>query len=312
MVYLDNHIITLNSTDGALLNGTFKSNMNFGFRGLLKDDVNIIRTYITVLNAQIPVSFYVIDDTNNKLLIYSLNNATGAIIAITSVFIPIGNYNSGTLLSALNSALITASILITVSINPVNGLLTFTNTSSTIDYALQANNFGSTLAKILGIGDTAVINSILIEHNAFTILPYPLNLLGKSKLLINSRNLNNVAYTSFGLGFSTTIATVPVNVPPYSLIQYACAVEQQKNILVNRVLDNIDIQIFDTDNKFINFNNVDWSLTIVLSIERMDANKFHIQSFNNYLGSGNLIQPEEIMLNPPEQDKELEFLQSRP
>lgn len=311
MVYLDNHIITLNSTDGTLLNGTFKSNMNFAFRGLLKDDVNIIRTYVTVLNAQIPVSFYVIDDTNNSLLIYVLDPPTGNIINQIFVSIPRGNYNSGTLITALNIAMVSAFISLTVSINTVNGILSFTNGSSTFDYAIQANNFGSTLASILGIGNTAVINSILVQSNTSTALPFPLNLLGKTKLLINSRNLNNVAYTSFGLGFATTIATIPVNVPPYSLIQYACAVEQQKNILVNRTLDNIDIQIYDTDNRFINFNNVDWSLTLVLTIERMDANKFHIQDFNNYLGNQpQPIQPEEIMLNPPEQDRELEFLQS--
>jgi hypothetical protein len=309
MVYVDNHIITLNSTDGTLLNGTFKSNINFAFTGLLKDDVNIIRTYITLLNAQIPVSFYVIDATNNMLKIYVLDPATGNVINQLSVSIPIGNYNSGTLITALNSAFVTAGINLTVSINPVNGILTFANSSSTVDYAIQSNNYGSTLALILGIGNTAVINSILIENNSSTILPFPLNLLGKSKLLINSTNLNNVAYTSFGLGFTTTIATVPVNVPPYSLIQYSTAVDQQKNILTNRVLDNIDIQILDTDNRFINFNNVDWSLTIVLSIEKIDANKFHIQSFNDYLGNEKQpIQPKEIVLNPPEQDKELEFL----
>jgi hypothetical protein len=172
---------------------------------------------------------------------------------------------------------------------------------------INSNSLGSTLATILGVGTTSV--SILPLSSS--ALPFPLNLLGKSKLLINSRNLNNVAYTSFGLGFATTIATIPVNVPPYSLIQFSTAVDQQKNILVNRVLDNIDIQIYDTDNKFINFNNVDWSLTLVLTIERMDANKFHIQDFNNYLGNvPQPIQPEEIMLNPPEQDRDLEFLQS--
>ena len=300
MVYLDNHIITLNSTDGTLLNGTSKSNMNFAFRGLLKDDVNIVRTYVTVLNAQIPVSFYVIDATNNTLLVF--NGTT-----TQTVTIPIGNYNSGTLNTALNSAFVTAVIPLTVTINPVNGVLSFASTSSSLTYRINSNSLGSTIATILGVGTTSV--SILPLSSS--ALPFPLNLLGKSKLLINSRNLNNVAYTSFGLGFATTIATIPVNVPPYSLIQFSTAVDQQKNILVNRVLDNIDIQIYDTDNKFINFNNVDWSLTLVLTIERMDTNKFHIQDFNNYLGNvPQPIQPEEIMLNPPEQDRDLEFLQS--
>ena len=135
-----------------------------------------------------------------------------------------------------------------------------------------------------------------------------MNLLGKSKLIINSAKLNNVAYSSLNNGFATTIATIPINVPPYSLIQYTCQVEQQKNVLVNRVLDGIDIQILDTGGKFINFNNCHWSITLVLSIEKMDANKFHIQDFNNYLGNFQPIQPEEIQLNPP--DKDLEFLQS--
>jgi len=299
MVYLDNHIITLNSTDGTQLNGTFKSNMNFGFTGLLKDDVNIIRTYVTLLNAQIPVSFYVIDVTNNTLLIFDGTT-------LFTVTIPIGNYNSGTLNTALNSAFSTAGILMTVSINSINGKLTIRNTSLLLTYRINANRFGSTLATILGVGE----NSAFIGPESSGVLPFPLNLLGKTKLLINSTNLNNVAYTSFGLGFTTTISTIPVNVPPYSLIQFISNVDQQKNILVNRTLDNIDIQILDTDNQFIDFNNVNWSLTIVLTIERMDANKFHIQDFNQYLGNGSSIQPEEIMLNPPEQDKELEFLQS--
>lgn len=299
MVYLDNHIITINSTDGTQLNGTLKSDMNFAFTGLLKDDVNIVRTYVTVLNAQIPVSFYVIDVTNNLLKIYDGTT-------LFDITIPIGNYNSGTLNTALNSAMATAGILLTVSINTINGVLIFTNTSLLLTYRINANRFGSTLATILGVGEVSAFSTPSSSGG----LPYPLNLLGKSKLLINSANLNNVAYTSFGLGFTTTIATIPVNVPPYSLIQYACAVEQQKNVLTNRVLDNIDIQILDTDNRFINFNNVNWSITLVLSIERMDANKFHIQSFKDYLGKDQPIQPEEIELNPPAKDGVLEFLES--
>ena len=62
MVYQDNRIITLNSQDGDKLNGTYLSNIHFNVSGLLKDDPNLIRSYVTVLNAQIPVSFYIIDE----------------------------------------------------------------------------------------------------------------------------------------------------------------------------------------------------------------------------------------------------------
>jgi hypothetical protein len=65
MVYQDNRIITLNSQDGEKVNGTYLSSIKFNFSGLLQDDIYLIRTYITVLNAQFPVSYYIIDDTNN-------------------------------------------------------------------------------------------------------------------------------------------------------------------------------------------------------------------------------------------------------
>ena len=286
MVYLDNHLITINSQDSTQLNGTMLSNIYCNFKGLLKDDVNILRSYITLLNAQIPVSFYVIDATNNVL---SYLTATAKTITV-----PIGNYNANTLATALSAQFLLNTDTITVSINPVNGILSFVNAVSTTYYV------ASSIATILGL--SANLSGTTINCQ------YPLNLLGKSKLIINSAKLNNVAYSSLNNGFATTIATIPINVPPYSLIQYTCQVEQQKNVLVNRVLDGIDIQILDTGGKFINFNNCHWSITLVLSIEKMDANKFHIQDFNNYLGNFQPIQPEEIQLNPP--DKDLEFLQS--
>jgi len=295
MVYLDNHLITLNSTDATLKNGTYLSNVFFPFKGLLKDDVNILRSYVTVLNAQIPVSFYVIDSTNNSMVINS------SVLGNRTVTIPVGNYNSSTLIDALKYAYAAAALSeLSTSINSTNGILTITSSINTTTYTINPSAF----ATILGLGTSSL--SFLTTG----VLPYPLDLLGKTKLFVNSANLANVAYSSYGNGFSTTIAAIPVNVPPFSLIQYSCQVDQQKNILTNRVLDGIDIQILDQNNQLVNFNNIPWSITLVLSIEKMDANKFHIQNFNNYLENNQPIQPQEIELNPPEQDKDLEFLQS--
>jgi len=294
MPYLDNHLITLNSQDGLAQNGTSLSSIVFPFKGLLKDDVNIIRSYIQVINAQIPASFYVIDSTNN-LLTYNYN-ATG----YNNITVPIGNYNATTLMAVYNNYFTGVSIPVTVTFNSSSGCLSFVASSGTI--ALYPNGQRSTtISQILGF--TSVLPAV-----ANRVLPYPLNLLGKEKLFVNSSKLYNVAYTSLNAGFSTSIVTIPVNVPPFSLIQYSSFVDATKNILVNRVLDMIDLQIVDSAGAPINFNNAHWSITLVLSIERMDANKFHIQSFGNYLSDDQPIQPEEVELDPPEKDKELEFL----
>ena len=294
MPYLDNHLITLNSQDGTAQNGASLSSIVFPFRGLLKDDVNIIRSYIQVIDAQIPVSFYVIDTTNN-ILTYNYNG-----MGYNNITVPPGNYNATTLMVVYNNYFTGISVPVVVSFNSTTGCLSFVASSGSI--ALYPNGQRSTtISQILGF--TSVLPAV-----ANRVLPYPLNLLGKEKLFVNSTKLYNVAYTSLNTGFSTTIVTIPVNVAPFSLIQYSSSVDATKNILVNRVLDMIDIQIVDSANVPINFNNANWSLTLVLSIERIDANRFHIQSFGNYLSGDQPIQPQEIELDPPEKDKELEFL----
>ena len=100
MVYQDNVIITLNSANASLVNSTLKSSVSFNFIGLLKEEDDIVRSYISVINAQIPMSFYIINSTNNKL-VFS-NPATGG--DVTDLYVPIGNYNAYTLSASLMSA----------------------------------------------------------------------------------------------------------------------------------------------------------------------------------------------------------------
>jgi len=256
MVYQDNRLITLNSQDGVKINGTYLSNIQFNFSGLLKDDRNLIRTYVTVLNAQIPVSFYIIDETNNVL-----NYLQGAVQK--TITISVGNYNGNQLVTALNAGFTANSTDITASLNTLNGLLVFTVTVPALTYTFQST---STIKKILGF-DSNLITS------TFVTLPYQLNLLGKKKIFINSYNLRNSAYTSKNLGFVQTVATIPVDQPPYNMINYVSATDLEKVILTNRSVDTIDIQIFDEDNNYINFRNIDWSITLCLTVEKIDLDK---------------------------------------
>ena len=106
----------------------------------------------------------------------------------------------------------------------------------------------STIKSILGF-DTDISSTSLIK------IPYQLNLLGKKKLFINSNNLRNSAFTSKSLSSTQTIATVPVDQPPYSMISYVAVIDMQKIVLSNRALDMIDIEITDENNNYVNFQN---------------------------------------------------------
>jgi len=118
MVYQDNRIITLNSQDGEKLNSTYLSNINFNFSGLLSDDNNILRTYITVLNAQFPVSFYIIDETNN--ILNYLEGSTPKTIELT-----IANYNGNQMVTALNTGFTNNGSAINAFLNSQTGVLYF-------------------------------------------------------------------------------------------------------------------------------------------------------------------------------------------
>ena len=203
MVYVDNRIITVNSQDGDKQNGTYLSNINFYFSGLLKEEANLIRAYVTVLNAQFAVSFYIIEDDANLL------NYTDAGIP-KSITIPIGNYNGNQMVIALNLGFTNNGTNVIASLNSQNGILTFITVGGVSVTFLST----STIKSILGFSSDITSSSLIT-------MPYQLNLLGKKKLFINSNHLRNNAFSSKSFACVQTIATIPVDQPPYNMISYA-------------------------------------------------------------------------------------------
>lgn len=86
---------------------------------------------VELLDVQLPTSFYVFDATNSSMTV-SLYTGGGATLHTTeTVTIPSGNYNSSTLLTAvqdaMDAAFIADGVTFTVTLNTTNLLLTFTN-----------------------------------------------------------------------------------------------------------------------------------------------------------------------------------------
>jgi hypothetical protein len=248
MVYIDNHLITLNSKYANQLNGTLLSNVVFGFTGLLQDESNIINTFITVSNAQIPCSFYTITPTNYTIIYTQLG-------ATTSFNIPIGNYNSTSLISALKVGF--GANLITLSINKLNGKLSFLFNTNTI---IEST---SSIKDILGFDV-----DVPCYTNITSILQFPLNLLGVKKISIKSNSLAITSYSSVNFSTSNTLTTIPVDQPAFNMISYVNQSDLNTNILQARTLNTIDISLVDENNNLLDFNNCDWSITLTLSIHR--------------------------------------------
>ena len=290
---LEHKLITLNSRYANKINGTYNSSVIFNFKGILTDEDDIISSNICIMNAQIPVSFYTINETNNFFEI----NGFAAII-------PVGNYNGNTLITAMKTAILsTAGIDLTITLSPVNGKLTFSYGSSlTINFPTNSLIGGVNFTyKILGFDPSSTLSGTSI------LAPYPLNLLGVNRLAIRSNKLAISSYNSVNLNLGITLATIPVDAPSYSLISYTNQTDLNKSILRIKVIDEIDIQIEDEDNNLINFNNIDWTMALVLENVRLIPNKY-TDTFETLIKNSQLVQQENKELRE-EEKKELKDLE---
>ena len=126
MSYLDSRIIILNSAHGISQNGTYKSNLLFPFNGLLTQENDIEQVQISLVNAQIPISFYTINYTNNAFKLKLGDND------VQIYYIQVGNYNANSLIIALNALINDSNFTITIS--KITGKLTFPYNTSFIMY----------------------------------------------------------------------------------------------------------------------------------------------------------------------------------
>jgi len=244
----DIRIINLYSQSATTyLNGTLKSSVSFNFKNILRDEPDIIYSTIGVSSAQIPVSYFTINEYNN-ILTTGLGNIT----------ITRGNYNASSLRAELTTLLLAVGITgMVVTINSITGKLVFT---ATIPFSFLP----SPALDILGFGYetyTSVANII----NA----PFLLNLLGIQQLRVSSSALACSNSNSTQMGESNLIAVIQSTAPPFGMILYAN--QTSYSVLRNKNISLVDIQIIDEDSNFIDFNNTDWTITLQLTIYRRVA-----------------------------------------
>lgn len=259
--YVETRVVSLNSQSATMKkNGTFLSSLRFEIGQIIKDDPDIIHRSINISNAQFPVSFYIVNYTNNVFVLR--NNTTTTNYTIT---IPVGNYNSTTLATAISAAVLsTASITITCSISTTTGLYTF---SSATNFSILSTNALTTAHEILGLSTTAnLVSTFSTTYTA--VAPYPLNLLGIKKLCIKSNTLITNNFSAVAGGQTTLLCTIPVSTGAWGMIQYEDYAGSQITIS-NNTLDEIEIDICDAEtDKYINFNNCNWTITILVQLTR--------------------------------------------
>lgn len=246
----ESRLINMNSANALIKNnGTYNSDVVFKFPGLVKPEQYITGIQFQLLDAQLPVSFYNINYTNNTLN-YQLSSVNYTITA------DVGNYNFNSLATQLVAKFLANGHIFTIKINKQNGIITIETPET--NFILQV----SSMFPVLGL--------LLSNHisSSFSLTAdYPLNLLGITKIKIQSVNLSSYNADSSNSGNSNNIGLIPVDQPSFGLIVFENK-SSSKFDLRNNQIDEIDLQITDQNNNLINFNNIDWNLTILIETTR--------------------------------------------
>ena len=253
----DTRIINLSSVYGEKQNGSLNSIIEYDFPSLVDHKKDVAYVEVGVVSAEIPVSFYTINEYNNTLRII-LNSITFNMELLK------GNYNATTLITEIRTKIdlaITGAAPITISLNKINGKLEWTNTSAIDDFSLV--KAGSSVWFVLGLDDSVAT----YDANPTITPPFPLNLLGTNGVSIRTDNLATMNYNSSVSGSSNVLANIPVDASPFGILLYKNT-SVTYNIL--RVLDvnRFSIQMLDDNNNPIDFNNANWTITLALNIHR--------------------------------------------
>jgi hypothetical protein len=227
--------INLSSNTATIKNNSYNSVMIFNMP-IMKKEKNILYNQVSLIHAQIPVSYYTINETNNLFVL-----STG------SYELTLGNYNA-TLFKTMFLNLLGSSFSMSLDVSTGKYTLTkqggFTILPSTTCY------------KILGLQKSTTYIS-----SGSLIFPYPCNFLGVNRIKIKSNILKTDNLDSNSNGHSQLLSTIPVNCSQYGLINYI-NYTNFKNTLNNTDITYIDITITDESDNIINFNGIDVHLTL--------------------------------------------------
>lgn len=247
----EKRLISLNSNNASTYNnGSYLSDLSFDFFSILSTSDDILYVEGGVQSAQIPCSFYNIDTTNN-VFSYTVGG-----IAF-NIQVPPGNYNYSSLTSQMTTLFTINGHTFTFAINRNSNILTMTLTSP----GTWNNILPSSIYYILGFNKNVTTT---VTANTITF-PNLFDLLGQKKLKIFSTNLAIDSIDSVGNATNNLIETLSVNQPGFGMIIYN-NFDSTYGHLRTSYLSTIDIQIKDELGNFINFNNVNWTMTIVLIV----------------------------------------------
>ena len=203
-----------------------------------------VRMLCSVESCSIPLSFYTINQTNNKIKI------NGQTFIITN-----GNYNATSIIT---------------EIERIQQIFTLSYSATTSQFKLVGVEGGSfTIDEIEN--NAYDLLGILPSQQTFNALvaPHPINLVYTSGIYVSLNNIeNNNIDTGTIQQTSTCLLRIPINQPTNTYLQYFNNVGF-KNLLSASVLNQIDLSILDDNRRPLALtSNVNWVIVLRIDFEK--------------------------------------------
>jgi len=251
-IIIDSHKFFLTPAGATIKrNSFFNSNLEFSIPNLYQSSNKVLYSTISCIHAEIPYSFYVVNEYNNLLS-----------LSVKDIIIPFGNYNANTFMKYLATELPTG---MTIAFNTTNGKFTLTYTGS---FSINPN---STCGILMGFekGKTYTSISNKIE------MPYLANFMGSKNVYVKLPNLILDNFNTLTKD-RATLLNIPVNVPPFGIIMYENSSGSSTIIKSIQIPDVLIVQLCDDENNLIDFNNSEFSITIQIDFYLDNSNNRNI------------------------------------
>lgn len=221
-------------------NGTSKSDLIF----VLKDIINVptnVNVLLSLQNASIPLSFYIIGDYNNYIKITQTNGTT-----TTKTFTK-GNYTASDFVTYWNSL----GTSYTLSFSTITNKFTFTNSNS-YEFTISSS---STCLDLLGFSGSSLTSSSYVLTSDTVC-----NFAGERYLIIETNLYTQNIDSKTGM-FSPILMTIPLDISHGGVLTYQNQFGY-KSYINEKTISFISIKIYDADKNLVNFNNKDFYMLL--------------------------------------------------
>lgn len=257
MIKTISRLYNISSASGRL-NSTFCSQINISLPDLTFHQDHIQNAYLSVVHAEVPNSFYIVNYTNNQFV---LNGTTYTLTR--------GNYNVNTFITMLLTII---PIGYALTYNSATTKITMTNASS---FTINASSTASTVNSIMGLGTDNLTGTSITFPNVVNFIPL-------QRINFRSNYFNFGCYSTAD-GSSDIFLPLQNNAGQNSIINYVNQT-QNKFLIQDRNITSFMITVTNDQNQYINFNGVDWFMTIQIDVEYLEAERpYNVLQHRNFL-----------------------------